>query len=88
MIHTVMCYSAAEPKAPVFDNINQRFMLDAATAENSRRETFGYLYPASILFFWEREEEQVRSERFDALFMNLWDVRRTLGLESLLFNHM
>ena len=45
---------------------------------------FGYLYPVSNLFFWEREEEQVRHERFDALFMNLWDMRRTLGLESLL----
>jgi len=44
---------------------------------------FGYLYPASRLFFWEREEEQVRRERFDAFFMNLWDFRRTLGLESL-----
>jgi hypothetical protein len=46
---------------------------------------FGYLYPASNLFFWEREEEQVRHERFDALFMNLWDVSRTMGLGSLLF---
>lgn len=46
---------------------------------------FGYLYPASNLFFWEREEEQVRHERFDALFMNLWDVSRTLGVGSLLF---
>ena len=46
---------------------------------------FGFLYPASKLFFWEREEEQVRHERFDALFMNLWDMRRTLGLESLFF---
>jgi len=46
---------------------------------------FGYLYPASKLFFWEREEEQIRHDRFDALFMNLWDVRRILGLESLLF---
>ena len=46
---------------------------------------FGYLYPVSNLYFWEREEEQVRHERFDALFMNLWDVRRTLGVESLLF---
>jgi hypothetical protein len=44
---------------------------------------FGYLYPASQLYFWEREEEQVVHERFDALFMNLWDMRRTLGLESL-----
>lgn len=47
---------------------------------------FGYLYPASVLFFWEREEEQVRRERFDAFFMNLWDFRRTLGLESLFYN--
>ena len=48
--------------------------------------SFGYLYPASRLFFWEREELQVRHERFDALFMNLWDMRRTLGLESLFHN--
>lgn len=46
---------------------------------------FGYLYPASNLFFWEREEEQVRHERFDPLFMNLWDIQRTLGVESLFF---
>ena len=46
---------------------------------------FGYLYPASRLFFWEREEEQVRHGRFDALFMNLWDVSRTLGAGSLFF---
>jgi len=46
---------------------------------------FGYLYPASRLFFWEREEEQVAHERFDALFMNLWHVRRTLGVGSLFF---
>jgi hypothetical protein len=46
---------------------------------------FGYLYPVSNLFFWEREEEQVRQDRFDALFMNLWDMRRTIGLGSLFF---
>ena len=46
---------------------------------------FGYLYPVSNLFFWEREEEQVRHGRFDALFMNLWDMRRTLGIGSLFF---
>ncbi len=45
--------------------------------------SFGYLYPVSRLYFWEREEEQVRHERFDALFMNLWDMGRTLGLKSL-----
>ena len=40
MIHTVMCYSASEAKAPVYGNINQRFMLDAAIAESKRRETW------------------------------------------------
>jgi len=47
---------------------------------------FGYLYPTGSLYFWEREEEQVREERFDAFFMNLWDIRRTIGLESLFFH--
>ena len=46
---------------------------------------FGYLYPVSQLFFWKREEEQIREGRCDALFMKLWNFRRTLGLESLLF---
>lgn len=45
--------------------------------------SFGYLYPASDLFFWRREEEQVRHRRFDAFFMNIWDFRRILGIESI-----
>ena len=44
---------------------------------------FGYLYPASQLFFWRREEEQVRQGRFDPFFMNLWDPWSVLGLETL-----
>ncbi|KAF0219958.1 MAG: hypothetical protein FD174_1682 [Geobacteraceae bacterium] len=46
---------------------------------------FGYLYPVSNLFFWEREEEQVRNRRFDAFYRKLWNFRRTIGVESLLF---
>lgn len=46
---------------------------------------FGYLYPTSTLLFWEREERQAEQERFDPFFMNLWDIPRTLGLESLFF---
>ncbi len=45
---------------------------------------FGYLYPASNLFFWFREEQQVRNGRFDGLFMNIWNFRRILSVESLL----
>jgi hypothetical protein len=57
--------------------------LVARQREGMTAYPFGYLYPAGRLFFWEREEEQVEQERFDPLFMNLWDVSRTLGVGSL-----
>ncbi|NTV48929.1 MAG: hypothetical protein HGB32_10150 [Geobacteraceae bacterium] len=64
---------------------NYRYPLDQLARRRASMTAypFGYLYPASRLFFWEREEEQVAHERFDAIFMNLWDARRTLGLGSL-----
>jgi hypothetical protein len=46
---------------------------------------FGYLYPTSSLFFWKREEEQIRQGRFHPFFMNLWDFQRVLGLGSLFY---
>ena len=46
---------------------------------------FGYLYPVSDLFFWRREEEQVRNERFDPFFMKIWDFWNIVGLPSLIF---
>jgi hypothetical protein len=65
----------------------QRYRYPAAQLARRRESLtaypFGYLYPVAGLYFWEREEQQVRRERFDALFMNLWDMRRTLGVESL-----
>jgi hypothetical protein len=45
---------------------------------------FGYLYPVSNLFFWYREEQQVKNERFDGLYMNIWDFGRILSVKSLL----
>ncbi|MCM2359480.1 MAG: hypothetical protein NDI77_15120, partial [Geobacteraceae bacterium] len=40
LLHTVMCYSASEQKAPVYGNVNQRFVLERAERENRRRETW------------------------------------------------
>jgi len=57
--------------------------LVARERANFTSYAFGYLYPASNLFFWLREEQQVRSSRFDGLFMNLWNFRRLLSIESL-----
>src|SRR5208337_4514168 len=50
--------------------------LIARQRKNLTAYHFGYLYPASDLFFWLREEEQVRHRRFDAFYMNIWDFPR------------
>jgi hypothetical protein len=64
-----------------------RYRFPAASLARHRKSIsayqFGYLYPASSLFFWRREEEQVRQGRFDPFFMNLWDPWSVLGLETL-----
>lgn len=57
----------------------------ARPRESMTAYRFGYLYPVSTLFFWKREEEQIRQGRFDPFFMSLWDFRRVLGLGSLFF---
>lgn len=57
--------------------------LIARQREDFTAYHFGYLYPAGNLYFWLREEEQVRKDRFDAFFMNIWNFRRLLSLETL-----
>ena len=57
--------------------------LLAGQRESMTAYRFGYLYPTSSLFFWKREEEQIRQGRFHPFFMNLWDFQRVLGLGSL-----
>jgi len=56
--------------------------LIARQRNNFTAYHFGYLYPASDLFFWRREEEQVRHRRFDAFYMNIWNFWRISGVES------
>jgi hypothetical protein len=64
-----------------------RYPFDLISAKRKGHETygFGYLYPVHDLFFWRREEEQVKRERFDPFFMNIWEWWRILGLGSLIF---
>ena len=61
------------------------FGLVAARRKDHTAYGFGYLYPVHDLFFWRREEEQVRQGRFDPIFMNIWDFRRIVGVGSLIF---
>jgi hypothetical protein len=41
---------------------------------------FGYLFPASNLHFWKRDEEQARQNKWTPFFMNIWKVARIIGL--------
>ncbi|NVN90119.1 MAG: hypothetical protein HXX11_05890 [Desulfuromonadales bacterium] len=62
-----------------------RYPLEMLAQQRPSRTAyqFGYLFPVDTLFFWVREEKQIRNNRFDPLFMNLWDYHGILGLESL-----
>ncbi len=40
----------------------------------------GYLYTPHNLHFWKREEEQIRKNRWNYEFMNIWKVGRIIGL--------
>jgi ribosomal protein S13 len=64
-------------------NYRYPLRLIARKAKTSTSYDFGYLYPVSKLYFWEREEQQAKHSRFDAFFMNIWDFWKTLGLEGL-----
>jgi len=41
---------------------------------------FGYLYMASNLHLWHREEEQARKNKYSPFFMNVWNVGRIAGV--------
>jgi len=41
---------------------------------------FGYLYTVHDLHYWEREELQIKKNRWGPLFMNIWNIPRTIGL--------
>ncbi|HWB61870.1 MAG TPA: hypothetical protein VG603_00060 [Chitinophagales bacterium] len=41
---------------------------------------YGYLYMASNLHFWQREEEQARRNNYSAFFMNVWNIARIAGI--------
>jgi hypothetical protein len=41
---------------------------------------FGYLYMASNLHLWHREEEQARKNKYSPFFMNVWNLWRIAGV--------
>lgn len=43
---------------------------------------FGYLYPAHDLHFWNREEMQIKKNKWGPLFMKIWEIPRIIGLSD------
>jgi hypothetical protein len=62
--------------------LNYRYPLSLIAAKRWDHTAyhFGYLYLASNLHFWLREEEQARKNKYSFLFMNVWNVGRIAGV--------
>jgi hypothetical protein len=43
---------------------------------------FGYLYTVSDLFWWQREEEQIKEQKFGPFFMNPWRLLKIAGIKK------
>jgi hypothetical protein len=78
---------AAEVRAQAQQIINRRqqhyrfpLSLIAAKRWDHTSYHFGYLYLASNLHFWQREEEQARKNKYSAWFMNVWNIGRIAGI--------
>ncbi|MDY6821200.1 MAG: hypothetical protein SVN78_06230 [Deferribacterota bacterium] len=48
---------------------------------NKTAYDFSYFYPAYSLFFWEREEQKILNNKFNPLFMKLWNFSKIIGLK-------
>lgn len=63
---------------------NYRYSLDmiARTLDGKGHTAydFGYLYPTQELLFWQREEEQVRNDKYGAFYRLIWDIPTIIGL--------
>ncbi len=43
---------------------------------------FGYLFPVHKLHFWEREEEQIKENKWGFLYKNIWNIGRIIGVKK------
>lgn len=43
---------------------------------------FGYLYPVHELHFWEREEGQIKENKWGFLYDNIWNIGRIIGIKK------
>ena len=40
----------------------------------------GYLYTVSNLYFWQREEQEAKRNKYSPFFMGIWNMFRIAGL--------
>lgn len=56
--------------------------LLAAKRYSRTSYNYGYLYPAHELHFWNREAMQIKKNRWDFLFMSIWNIPKIIGLKN------
>jgi len=61
---------------------NYRYNVEELTTKRVGHTAyhFGYLYPVSELHFWEREEGQIKDNKWGFLYKNIWNIGRIIGI--------
>ncbi|MCH2043204.1 MAG: hypothetical protein MK212_03630 [Saprospiraceae bacterium] len=59
-----------------------RYPIESLTGEYESHTAyqFGYLYPVHDLYFWDREEQQVKNDKYGPFFKLLWNMPRIIGV--------
>jgi hypothetical protein len=73
LLHSVMSYSVSEPKAPVYGNLNQCFVLERGKRERSRRE----------VWYWPESAYWVAFDNSVPLFLLTYLDARWRDMESM-----
>jgi hypothetical protein len=80
---------AATVRNEALEVVKRREQLYRYPVENIGRKHYshtayqhGYLYSVSNLHFWNREEQQALKNKWNFLFMNMWDVFKIIGLKN------
>lgn len=61
-----------------------RYPVELLTARRYSHTSynFGYLYPVHDLHFWQREEMQIKKDKWGPLFLSIWNIPRIIGLAN------
>lgn len=79
----LLAIAARQQAQGIVNDMEKGYRYDVQTIARKRyghtSYRFGYLYPVSNLYFWQREEAQIKNNKFSPLYKNIWNVARIGG---------